>query len=166
MRTTVVLLASALAACTGIGGPIVEPKIELSQLALRSAGLRGGTLEAVLNITNPNEFDIRGTKLELSLDIQGSHFGDMRLQDTFNLRKKEVTPVTLPLTFDWAGVGSAARAAIDYGTVNYTIKGNATVVRGGGDGGVVVPFSQDGTLPISRLTGAGSARRDSTGRRP
>ncbi|HXE57877.1 MAG TPA: LEA type 2 family protein [Gemmatimonadales bacterium] len=153
MRRLVIAGFLVLVGCSGGWGNYVEPRIRLAGLALQSVGLKGGTLEAELDIENPNAFDIRGQELELSLDIQGDRFGDMRLADTFNLRKKDVTRVSVPLTFDWAGIGRAARAALDYGTVSYTIRGNATV-RGPGGAAQVVPFSQDGTAQIRNLAGA------------
>ena len=131
-----------------------EPTVELQTIIVRGIGLTGGTLDLQLEVTNPNSVDIKGTKLELGLDIEGTHFGDVELNDAFNLPKGQPTIVTVPLTFNWAGVGAAARSAFNYGTVKYDMKGTASLQTPWGV--EKVPFSHNGSVALNQTRPSGS----------
>ena len=101
----------------------LQPDVRLHHLELQNVGLSGGTLGVVLAFHNPNKLSLQGTGLDAGIDIEGSHFGDVILSDAFSLAARDTTLLTVPLTFRWAGVASAARSALEYGAVNYAIKG-------------------------------------------
>ena len=139
-----------LVGCASLGMPkFQDPSIELTSVVIRGLGLTGGSLDLMLNVNNPNSFDLRGTRLELGLDVEGTHFGDVELNDAFNLPKGQPTTVIVPMTFDWAGVGAAARSALTYGTVKYVVKGTASVQTPFGV--ERVPFSRDGSVAVSGI---------------
>ncbi|MGH7702433.1 MAG: LEA type 2 family protein, partial [Gemmatimonadales bacterium] len=141
-------LALVLGGCASVGPEnFLQPKVELSQVTLTSVGFKGGTLELLLTINNPNRFNVLGSRLEAGLDVEGAHFGDALLQDAFTLPKDGATTLIVPLTFDWAGVSAAARAALDYGRVGYHIAGVASVNTPAGRS-LSVPFTGDGTVPM------------------
>lgn len=127
-----------------------EPTVELNTIVVRGIGLTGGTLDLVLDVTNPNSVDLKGTKLELGLDVEGTHFGDVVFNDAFNLPKGKPTMVTIPLTFNWNGVGAAARSALNYGTVKYDMKGTASLQTPWGI--EKVPFSRSGSVALNQTT--------------
>lgn len=131
-----------------------EPTVELNTIVVRGIGLTGGTLDLVLDVTNPNSVDVKGTRLELGLDVEGTHFGDVVLNDAFNLPKGMPTTVTVPLTFNWAGVGAAARSALSYGTVKYDMKGTASLQTPWGV--EKVPFSRSGSVALNQTRPSGS----------
>ena len=64
---------------------------------------------------NPNSFTLQGTKLEVGFEVEGQHLGDIAYDDDFSVTENGSTTITLPLTFGWAGVGSAVRAALGVG---------------------------------------------------
>lgn len=144
------LVASAAAGCSGIPKNFLDPEIQLSQVVLRGAGLTGGTMDLVVNVRNPNDFDLRGTKLQVGFDVEGSHVGDITYQDEFQVRRNDVSTVTLPVRFNWAGVGAAVRSAVGYGDIPYTMRGQATIRTPWGDH--VVPFTREGRAPLTRGT--------------
>jgi hypothetical protein len=134
-----------------------EPTVELNTIIVRGIGLTGGTLDLVLDVTNPNSIDVKGTRLELGLDVEGTHFGDVVFDDAFNLPRGTPTTVTVPLTFNWAGVGAAARSALNYGTVKYDMKGTASLQTPWGV--EKVPFSRSGSVALNQTaprTGSGT----------
>ncbi|MBK9065321.1 MAG: hypothetical protein IPL76_00350 [Gemmatimonadetes bacterium] len=51
----------------------------------------------------------------------------MALTNPFTLAAKDTTLLTVPLTFKWSGVASAARSVLGYGAVNYGINGRFTI---------------------------------------
>ena len=154
----VVVMGSAGCAALSMAN-FQEPTVELRTIIVRGIGLTGGTLDLELEVTNPNNMDLRGTRLEVGLDVEGTHLGDVELNDAFNLPKGKPTTVIVPLTFNWAGVGAAARSALGYGTVKYDIKGAASLQTPWGL--ERVPFSRSGSVALNQTRPSGT-----TGNRP
>lgn len=143
-------LTLVLAACAGIGDRFREPDVRLDRVVVRGMGITGGTLDLVLDVYNPNEFGLEGTKLQLGFDVQDSHVGDVLYEEDFQVQEGDTTRLTLPVTFQWAGVGRALEAALQYGDVPYTMKGQATLDTPWGRR--VVPFTKEGRAPLTRPT--------------
>ena len=146
---TAALLGTALAlgGCAGLGDLFKEPTFRLDRVVVRDLGLRGGALDLVIGVDNPNQFDLHGTSLTVGFDVEQSHLGDVRLTNDFAVTKGSVTTLTLPLAFEWAGVGSAVRAALGSGEVPYTMKGQARLQTPFGQ--YDVPFQSDGRVPMT-----------------
>jgi LEA14-like dessication related protein len=143
-----VAAALSATACASLGmAKFQEPDIELNTVVVRGLGLTGGTLDLMLDVTNPNNFDLQGTKLDVGLDVEGTHFGDVELEDPFHLPKGELTTVVVPLRFEWGGVGAAARSAMTYGTIKYVLKGTASLKTPFGT--EKVPFSRNGSVAVN-----------------
>jgi LEA14-like dessication related protein len=154
LRGFVALLALAvgLGGCAGLGNTLKEPGVRLDRVILRDVGVRGGELDLMVELDNPNAFDLRGTGVELGFDVEGSHVGDLRYTEDFSLNKGGRTTLTLPLRFEWAGVGSALRAALTYGEIPYQMKGQISLQAPWGAHSV--PFTREGRAPLTRLGGA------------
>jgi LEA14-like dessication related protein len=143
------LLAAALAACAAVSNALQEPDVKLERVMVREVGVRGGDLELQLSLDNPNPFDLRGTEIALGFDVEGSHVGDVRYDDDFNLVSGGRSALTLPLRFEWAGVGSALKAALSSGEVPYEMKGQLTIQTPWG--AQSVPFTTEGRVPLTRV---------------
>jgi LEA14-like dessication related protein len=145
------MLAGAVAtlgACASLGmAKFQEPDIQLQGVQVRSLGLLGGSVDLYVDVNNPNSFDVRGTRLQLGLDVESTHFGDVDFNDAFNLPKGQTVTVVVPLSFVWAGVSEAARSALNYGTVKYTLKGTASMQTPFGTS--QVPFTRSGTVAVN-----------------
>jgi LEA14-like dessication related protein len=152
MRNLLLATVALLAGC-GPGGvnpaDLIQPDVRLDHLAVRNVGLSGGTLDVVMAFHNPNHITLKGTSLSAGLDIEGNHFGDIALTNPFSLAGQDTTLLTLPLTFRWSAVGSAARSVLDYGAVNYAINGKFSVNLPAGTP-LDVPFSGQGNVPLLR----------------
>ena len=146
---TAALLGTALAlgGCAGLGDLFKEPTFRLDRVVVRDLGLRGGALDLVIGVDNPNQFDLHGTSLTVGFDVEQSHLGDVRLTNDFAVTKGSVTTLTLPLAFEWAGVGSGVRAALGSGEVPYTMNGQARLQTPFGQ--YDVPFQSDGRVPVT-----------------
>jgi LEA14-like dessication related protein len=143
------MLAAALAGCAGLGNALRDPDVELERVLVRDVGVRGGNLELQVGFENPNPFDLRGTEVALGFDVEGSHVGDVRYADDFSLERGGRTTLSLPLRFEWAGVGSALRAALSSGEIPYEMKGQLTIQTPWG--AQSVPFTREGRVPLSRM---------------
>lgn len=152
MKRLFLLALLGLVACgPGTVDPasLIQPKVQLHHLALRNAGLTGGTLDIVLAFHNPNKFTLKGVGLSAGLDIEGNHFGDVAMTEPFSLAGKDTTLVTVPLAFKWMGLTSAARSVINSGAVNYGIQGKVTI-NTPANVAFDVPFSGQGNVPLLR----------------
>lgn len=143
------LVALVVACGPGTVNPlsVLQPDVRLDHLSLRNVGLSGGTLDLVLAFHNPNKINLQGTRVQAGLDIEGDHFGDIDLSNPFSLAGRDTTLLTLPLTFRWSGVASAARSVLSYGAVNYAIKGTATITAPNIPP-FDVPFTGQGNVPL------------------
>ena len=142
----------ALGGCAGVGDFFKEPELRLDHVVVRSVGLTGGTLDFVVDVHNPNSFDLRGTELRVGFDVENSHVGDVDFRENFAVQRDDTTRLTLPVRFEWAGVGSAVRAALGYGEIPYRMAGEISLQTPFGRR--AVPFSREGRAPLSR-TGSG-----------
>ena len=137
-----------LAACAGLSNPLQDPDVRLNRVVVRGVGLTGGTLDLIVGVHNPNNFDLRGTELQVGFDVENAHVGDVRYADDFAVQRGDTTMLTLPLSFEWAGVSSAVRAALGYGEIPYTMKGELRLQTPFGT--AAVPFTRQGRAPLSR----------------
>jgi LEA14-like dessication related protein len=140
------------AACSGLGLDFREPDIQLDHVVVRGVGLSGGNLDLVVKVENPNNFTLHGTRLQLGIDVEGQHLGDITYDDDFTVSRNGESTITLPLRFGWSGVGSAVRAALSYGDLPYKMKGQATLRLPGGLARVV-SFTHEGRAPLTRTGG-------------
>lgn len=145
----VALGAALIAACAGLPGIFKQPDVNLEHVALRAVGLTGGTLDLTVGVYNPNKFDLEGTKLQLGLDVEDSHVGDLVYDSDFQAQQGDTTVLTIPLAVTWSGLAGAARTALNGGEVPYTIKGQLTVATPIGE--QKVPFTHSGRAPLSRV---------------
>ena len=144
-----VLSALLLAGCAGLPAYFKDPDLRLQRVVVRGIGLTGGTMDLVVSVHNPNQFDLQGTRLQMGLDVEDSHVGDVEYASDFQVQKGDTTLVTLPLQFAWNGLAGAARSALGYGELPYKLSGQLTVATPFGDR--QIPFTREGRAPLSRI---------------
>ena len=142
--------------CAGLGDNFKEPSVQLDHAVIRGIGLAGGNLDLVVKIQNPNNFALQADKLQVGIDVQNTHLGDITYETDFAVSQNGETTLVLPLRFGWLGAGSAVWAALGYGDLPYTMTGQATLKLPGG-AHTVVSFTHEGRAPLTRPgTPAGS----------
>jgi LEA14-like dessication related protein len=141
-------LVVSAAACSAIGEYFKEPDIQLDRVIVRGLGVSGGNLDLVLKVDNPNNFTLHGTRLQVGVEVEGSHLGDVTYDDDFAVAESGTTTITLPLTFGWAGVGSAIRTALGSGDLPYKMKGQVELKTPWGR--KEIPFTREGRVPLTR----------------
>ena len=147
VRFAVAILAGA--ACTSLGLNFKEPDIQLDHAVVRGIDLSGGNLDLVVKVQNPNNFTLQGTRLQLGVDVEGSHLGDVTYDSDFAVTQNGTTTLTLPLRFGWSGVGSAVRTVLSSGDLPYQMKGQLTLQLPGGLN-QAVSFTHSGRVPLTR----------------
>lgn len=151
LRPMLPALLVGAAACAAMPELFREPEVRLQQVVVRGVSPSGGNLDLLVQVHNPNRFDLRGTELRLGFEVDGTHVGDVRYQDEYTLPQGDTTLVTLPLRFEWAGVGSALGAALTSGDVPFTMQGQARLDTPIGPR--TVNFTQSGRVPLTRAAG-------------
>ncbi len=142
----------AIAGCAslGLGGGFKQPIVAFKDLQVRGLGLTGGSLDAYLNVYNPNGFRLDATRLTYSVSVGNNQLGTGALDSRFTVQSKDSTTVRIPIDFTYAGIGAAGRQMMQSGSVPYTVTGDVTV--GTPLGNFTVPYT--GTGRFSAFGGA------------
>lgn len=114
-----------VAGCATVGRALrfEQPQVELQEIRVTGLGLSGGTLDLALDVFNPNDYRLRSTRLSVGIDLEQVHFGDALLEKPVELPAGQHTLVTLPVTFEWAGVGAGARALLTRQAIRFGMAG-------------------------------------------
>ena len=129
---------------------------ELKDLRVRGLGLTGGSLDAYLNVYNPNGYSLDATRLMYTVTVgDNAQLGTGALDSRFTVQSNDSTTVRIPIDFTCAGIGAAARQMMQSGSVPYNVKGDITV--GTPIGSFTVPYS--GTGRFSAFGGAQNTPR-------
>jgi LEA14-like dessication related protein len=152
------LAVFAVAGCASLGahGGFKEPIVSVKDLRVRGLGLTGGSLDAYLNVYNPNGFRLDATRLTYKVTVgNDAQLGTGVLDSRFTVQDKDSTTVRIPIDFTYAGIGAAARQMMQSGSVPYNVAGDVTVATPVGN--FTVPYS--GTGRFSAFGGAQNTPR-------
>ena len=86
------------------------PDFDLASVRVDGLGLTGGLLTLFVDVDNPNSYDLRTGQIDLAIDFEGTRFGEAFLDGSTSFGSQAITPIELPLSFTWGGVGAGARA--------------------------------------------------------
>src|SRR6059036_1123019 len=147
-RLPIVALLSL--SCATLGRlAFTEPDVELQEIAVTGIGLTGGTFELAFDVYNPNDYRIRSTRLEVGIDLEGTHFGDALLDRPLDLSPTNHSRIVVPVRFEWAGLGAGAKALLTRRAVGYGVFG--FVLRGSPVGDRTVALTGKGNVPLKKL---------------
>jgi LEA14-like dessication related protein len=151
-RVAIVVSAVAIASglgCASVGRQMLqEPVVTLKDVRLVGLGVTGGTLDVFLNIYNPNEFRLDGSRLTYRVFADSAAVGGGTLEQQFTVQNGDSTSIRLPLTFTYAGLGAAARQIQNQGSVNYRVTGEIEVATPIGK--FTRPYDQSGRYTLFR----------------
>jgi LEA14-like dessication related protein len=126
-----------------------EPDVALQEIAVTGIGLTGGTFDLVFDVYNPNDYRIRSTRMEVGIDLEGTHFGDALLDRPLDLSPTNHSRVVVPVRFEWAGLGAGAKALLTTRAVGYAITGRVLVDTPLGER--TVGLTGKGNVPLRKL---------------
>jgi LEA14-like dessication related protein len=117
------------AGCATLGRALrfEEPAIRLQEVRVTGLSFTGGTLDLKLDVFNPNDYRLRSTRLEVGIDLEDVHFGDALLEAPVELPSQQHSLITVPVRFEWAGLGAGARALLTQQSIRYGLNGVATL---------------------------------------
>lgn len=121
--------AAMAAGCATLGQALrfEEPDIRLQEVRVTGLSFSGGTLDLTLDVFNPNGYRLRSTRLEVGIDLEDVHFGDALFESPVELPSQQHSLITVPVRFEWAGLGAGARALLTRQGIRYGLTGVATL---------------------------------------
>lgn len=150
MKTLVLSALLVVAGCATLGRlSFKEPELALQEIDVTGIGLTGGTFDLVFDVWNPNDYRVRSTRLEIGIDLEGTHFGDALLDRPLDLSPTNHSRVVVPVRFEWAGVGAGAKALLTRRAVGYAITGAVLLDTPVGDRRVAL--TGQGNVPLLKL---------------
>jgi LEA14-like dessication related protein len=129
MKTTFVILAvAALGGCASLGvGGFKEPIVNFNDLQVEGIGTKGGTVDVVLSVYNPNGYRLDATQLTYRLLVDTTAVGNGVYDTHFTVQSGDSSIVRLPVNLSYSGLAAAAKQLKEKGAVNYRVIGDVTV---------------------------------------
>lgn len=151
VRLGVVVAATLATGCASLGhSAFRDPVVNFRDLQVEGVGTKGGTVDVILSVYNPNGYRLDATQLNYRLLVDTSTVGQGVYNSHFAVQSGDSTIVKLPVNLSYAGLASAAKMLRERGSVDYRVLGDVTV--GTPVGNFTKPF--DKTCRFSSLQGA------------
>ena len=149
--SVVTLLTITLSACATLRSALTfeKPQVELQEINVTGLGLSGGTLDLVFDVYNPNDYGLRGTRLEVCLELAGTDFGEALIDKPLDLSPVNHSRVIMPVRFTWSGVGAAARSLLESQELPYGLTG--AVLLDTPIGEKRVELKSKGNVPLRKM---------------
>lgn len=146
-----VLLCVASAGCATLKNALQfqKPDVLLQEINVTGLGLTGGTLDLVFDVYNPNQYSLRSTRLDVSLQLAETDFGEALIDKPLDLSPENHSRVVMPVRFTWSGVGAAARSLLQSQELPYGLTGAVLLDTPIGD--KRVGLSSKGKVPLRKL---------------
>src|SRR3981081_1638061 len=128
-RIAMMLVAvAAMGACATLGmGTVRETIVTFTDRKARALGLIGGTLDAYVNVYNPNGFRLDATRLTYNVMVGQNQLGNGALDSRFTVQSNDSTTIRIPIDFTYAGIGAAGTQMVEQGSGADHITGALTV---------------------------------------
>ncbi len=128
-----------------------KPSLALESIQVTGLSFTGGSVDLILDVFNPNSFDLNTMRVEAGIDLEGTHFGDVSWEEPVTLPSEEHTTVRVPLAFTWSGVGAGTRGLLTKGAVSYVLDTRLFLDTPLGDR--AVGFETTGNVPLLKIVG-------------
>lgn len=139
---TILFFVLLITGCAGLF--FEEPTITLKEIHVQQISLTDASLVFVAEIQNPNDYELRLKSLDYTVHLSGREAGDGSLQKEVSVPASSSTPIEIPVSARFGGLGGIARTYISGQELPYRLEGKALVKAGLFDR--TFPFSRTGTL--------------------
>ncbi len=141
-NVTILFCVLLITGCAGLF--FEEPTITLKEIHVRQISLTDASLVFVAEIQNPNDYELRLKSLDYTVHLSGREAGDGSLQREISVPAASSTPIEIPVSARFGGLGGIARMYVSGQELSYRLEGKALVKAGLFDR--TFPFSRTGTL--------------------
>jgi LEA14-like dessication related protein len=131
------------AACASLGRSMfATPAVTLKDIRMKAIGLQGGSMDIILDVTNPNDYRLDATRLTYNLfvDTMKVAFGEIKHPTT--LEPHRTNEVVVPVSFSIQELVRATQLFSKTGGVDYHVTGEVTATTPGGS--FTRPYKGDG----------------------
>lgn len=128
------------------------PRISLQGIKLEKLNFSGATMALRVLVDNPNNFSVALNALNYDLTINGKHWASGNSQTLGNIREKQKSLITLPLTISLMDLGSGFSGLLKSGAdLNYVITGRLNASTGNKlIGNFEMPFDNSGHVKLAQ----------------
>jgi LEA14-like dessication related protein len=126
MRPIVRVTASVTLVALIAGCSVRRPEVALANVQVGSLRLDGGALDILLDIRNPNRWDIDLRELTYTLSVDDVPVGAGETDARIVVPGGDCVTVRLPVEVSWRGLGTAGRELLS-GEVEYRVVGHIAV---------------------------------------
>lgn len=119
-----------------------KPKAELKEVFLKDASLTGATMVLVVNVMNPNRFDIEVDEIEYKVFLFGKEFSTAKTEKSFVVPAKNSTNIEIPLPVKFGSLWEHLSQALFSKVLDYRIEGQAKLSF------TTIPFSKEGKMEL------------------
>lgn len=149
-----VALAASLLTGAGACSKPKAPQLTPQEATITSVDLDGFALRVKVDAFNPNTFPLSVRGISAHVIVDATHdLGIVTASQPISLPALAHTPLDVPMSVKWKGLGALATLAASKRAIPYVIDGTATV--GGENLNVDVPFKLPGTITGDQLEQAG-----------
>lgn len=128
------------------------PKLALKGIKLKSVSITGATLALSLLVDNPNNFNVALNALNYDLTINGKHWASGNSQALGDIKEKQKSLITLPVTISLMDLGSGFSNLLKSGAdLNYNLVGKLNASTSNKlIGNFDMPFENSGRVKMTQ----------------
>ncbi|MGH7656277.1 MAG: LEA type 2 family protein [Gemmatimonadaceae bacterium] len=129
----VVLFALTLGACATLArSSFATPTVELKDVRMKAIGFQGGSMDIILNVTNPNDYRLDATHLTYNLYVDTMRVAFGEISKTTTLEPHRRNEVVVPVSFGMQELVRATQLMSQTGGVDYRVTGEVTAATPSG----------------------------------
>lgn len=127
LNTRWLLLAVGVVGLQGCQLLVQPPQLTLEGVQMGGLGLGGTTLNAHLQVGNPNFYDVKTQKVTYVLTVEGKRAGEGVLDTPFTVPGRKTVPLDFPVQVNWSAAMGGLRTALTNGKIDAVTTGIITL---------------------------------------
>lgn len=148
-QSLVLITLAILSGCaTQLGA--LKPEARVTDSKIQSLSFDTITLGVLVDVINPNSFNIPTGKLDLNLLVDGKQIAQASSTETTSLKAKESTQMIVPVKIPYSSLFNLVKTARNGNEFNFDVAGNLAVPMPL-IGDINVPLNYSGKAPIPQL---------------
>ncbi len=104
------------------------PSVSIKNLVVDKLNFTSATINLVLQVNNPNSFDVDITKLHYNLNVDGKPWADSSTTNVAKIAKNGLSNISIPINLDVSSVGKTLYKTLSSSNpLKYQLQGNITL---------------------------------------
>jgi LEA14-like dessication related protein len=122
-----VLLVLGLSACATLARSMfATPVVELKDVHMKAIGFQGGSMDIILDVSNPNDYRLDATRLTYNLFVDTMKVAFGEIQKPTTLEPHKHNEVVVPVSFSMQELIRATQLMSQTGGADYRVTGEVT----------------------------------------